>query len=155
MKFPSTQVPSSSFSGGVVVSPKPGLPPPITTVPRACSTPLPMSITRQDLEALREKSVAIKTCMTMTMEEIECLIRGNMVVKVSNRKKPDQSLKYPCKFCIWFNHETNGQVRLRSFGRKEEIKRHHMLHLRYERFQCQYCPYKVCRSTSHWNFERN
>ena len=35
---------------------------------------------------------------------------------------------------------------MRSFGRKEEIKRHHMLHLRYERFQCQYCPYKVVRS---------
>lgn len=35
---------------------------------------------------------------------------------------------------------------MRSFGRKEEIKRHHMLHLRYERFQCEHCPYKVVRS---------
>ena len=55
-------------------------------VPPACTTRLPISVTRQDLEALREKSVAIKTCMTMTMEEIECLIRGNMVVKVGVRK---------------------------------------------------------------------
>ena len=45
--------------------------------PLACSTRLPISVTRQDLEALREKSVAIKTCMTMTMEEIECLIRSD------------------------------------------------------------------------------
>ena len=101
--------------------------------------------------------------MKLTMEEVEALIEAGLVVRglyhskinhaviitrsvVSNRKKPDQSLKYECKFCIYFNHDTNGEVKMRSFGRKEEIKRHHMLHLRYERFQCQYCPYKVVRS---------
>ncbi|CAG5079099.1 Oidioi.mRNA.OKI2018_I69.PAR.g9167.t1.cds [Oikopleura dioica] len=102
--------------------------------------------TPANLDALREKAVAIKSCMELTQMEVQQLILGGLVVKVSNRKKPDQSLKYNCKFCIWYNHDTNGQVKLRSFGRKEEIKRHHMLHLRYERFQCQYCPYKVVRS---------
>ncbi|CBY37447.1 unnamed protein product [Oikopleura dioica] len=100
----------------------------------------------QNLDEIREKAVAIKSCMELTSNEIEQLILGGLVVKVSNRKKPDHSLKYSCKFCIWYSRETNGQVKLRSFGRKEEIKRHHMLHLRYERFQCQYCPYKVVRS---------
>jgi len=101
----------------------------------------------QQLADLREKAVAIKTCMKLSMEEVEALILGGKVVKVvSNRKKPDQTLKYPCKFCVWFHFDTNGDVKQRSFGRKEEIKRHHMLHLRYERFQCQYCPYKVVRS---------
>ena len=30
---------------------------------------------------LREKAVAIKTCMSLTMEEVEKLILGDMVVK--------------------------------------------------------------------------
>ncbi len=32
---------------------------------------------------LREKAVAIKTCMSLTMEEVEKLILGDMVVKGS------------------------------------------------------------------------
>ena len=36
---------------------------------------------------LREKSVAIKTCMTLTMEEVEKLILGDMVVKGSGLNK--------------------------------------------------------------------
>jgi len=119
-------------------------PPPPPTPPTTSSLPLSKEAM---LDELREKAVAIKTCMKLTMEEVEALIFGGKVVRVvSNRKKPDQSLKYECKFCIYFNHDTNGDVKMRSFGRKEEIKRHHMLHLRYERFQCQYCPYKVVRS---------
>jgi len=119
-------------------SPQPPTPPPPTTVALSKDAML---------DELREKAVAIKTCMKLTMEDVEALIFGGRVVRViSNRKKPDQSLKYECKFCIYFNHDTNGDVKMRSFGRKEEIKRHHMLHLRYERFQCQYCPYKVVRS---------
>ena len=66
-------------------------------------------------DAIREKAVAIKSCMELTDNEVQQLILGGLVVKVSNRKKPDQSLKYSCKFCIWYNHETNGQVNNNPF----------------------------------------
>ena len=35
----------------------------------------------QQLADLREKAVAIKTCMTLSMEEVEALILGGQVVK--------------------------------------------------------------------------
>lgn len=59
--------------------------------------------------------------MELTSNEIEQLILGGLVVKVSNRKKPDQSLKYSCKFCIWYSRETNGQVNS-TFEIKDENK---------------------------------
>jgi hypothetical protein len=58
--------------------------------------------------------------MELTSKEVEQMILGGLVVKVSNRKKPDQNLKYSCKFCIFYNRETNGQVKLNLFAIKEE-----------------------------------
>ena len=63
--------------------------------------------------------------MELTEMEVQQLILGGLVVKVSNRKKPDQSLKYSCKFCIWYNHDTNGQVFF-HFEIKEENKFYHL-----------------------------
>lgn len=100
-------------------------------------------VSNEALEQMRARAIDTRTMMTLSGDEVEHLILNSLVQPVLNRKN-DIGLEFPCGFCNWYN--ANYNVPIRSFSRKEEIKRHHMLHLNYDRHTCQLCDYKCVRA---------
>lgn len=100
-------------------------------------------ISNERLQDMKSRSIDTRTMMGITDDEVEHLILNNQCQPVLNRKN-DIGLEFPCKFCDWYHKNFN--VPIRSFQRKEEIKRHHMLHLNHDRHSCQLCDYKCVRA---------
>lgn len=110
-------------------------------IPAKFTPRVPVSVDR--LDNMKSRSIDTRTMMSITKEEVEHLILNNFCQPVLNRKN-DVGLEFPCKFCNWYHEHYN--VPIRSFSRKEEIKRHHMLHLNHDRHTCQLCDYKCVRA---------
>ena len=112
----------------------------LVTRPNTKNDDLLFLVSNEALEQMRARAIDTRTMMTLSGDEVEHLILNSLVQPVLNRKN-DIGLEFPCGFCNWYN--ANYNVPIRSFSRKEEIKRHHMLHLNYDRHTCQLCDYKV------------